>query len=131
MRKGRGVFKSPCYAEIAELIIAELIYEYVLGFYIAVYDFLFFEQLQRGADIAAELYYLFLGHLPVRQVAHEGLEELHPYENIAADAVFLFDHLVVLDADYVLNALEGFHEADLVNEALYGLVYHGSRIVGV
>ena len=116
-------------AEIAQLEEAELVDEDVLGLDVAVDDLLFLADLQRRADVDAQTDDLGLregaGALPVV----EGGEQLHADVDIPADLAGALHHLVVLDADDVLDALQGLHELDLVDEVIHDALQVGAGAV--
>ena len=102
-------------AEIAYLVVAEIIYEQICRFDVTVDDPLLFTAHQRRADIPADLQHLRDGKrlpvpLPFRQQLPEAGEQLHPHKQHGGRCVFF--QVVVINRNNIGSTLEGFHDLD-------------------
>ncbi len=130
----RAAFQGAGDAEIAELIkhvrAEPVVHKDVFGFDVAVDQVFALAQNQRGAQINADPGHFLLGELFVADIIVQRGKQLHPDEDIAADAVFPGFDLVILNTDDIRHALEEFHDLDFPDEFLHGFGEKAPGLVG-
>ena len=76
-------------------------------------------QLQGTAQVDPHFDDVALGHLVLCQIVHQGRQQLHPDQDIPAEAVLMGDNLMILITDHIGGSLQPGHQGELPYQFLH------------